>query len=74
MTLGWGRLTSTTTTCIMCSMTNIAGKRLTLFLNPSILKHARAEAIVEEITLTKLVEKALIAYLPAEIVLKKEAL
>jgi len=55
-------------------MTNIAGKRLTLFLNPSILKHARAEAIVEEITLTKLVEKALIAYLPAEIVLKKEAL
>ena len=68
------RLTSTTTICSMCSMTNIAGKRLTLFLNPSILKHARAEAIVEEITLTKLVEKALIAYLPAEIVLKKEAL
>jgi hypothetical protein len=46
-------------------------QRVTLFLKPSILKHARAEAIVEDITLTKLVEKALIAYLPAEIVIKK---
>jgi len=58
----------------MCSMIKIVGKRLTLFLNPSILKHARAEAIVEEITLTKLMEKALIAYLPEEILLKKETL
>jgi len=55
-------------------MIKIVGKRLTLFLNPSILKHARAEAIVEEITLTKLMEKALIAYLPEEILLKKETL
>lgn len=53
-------------------MTASNRQRLTLFLNPSIVKHARAEAIVEDITLTKLVEKALIAYLPAEIVLKKE--
>lgn len=53
-------------------MTTITRQRLTLFLKPSIVKHARAEAIVEEITLTKLVEIALIAYLPAEIVLKKE--
>ena len=46
-------------------------QRVTLFLKPSILKHARATAIIEDITLTKLVEKALIAYLPAEIVIKK---
>lgn len=46
-------------------------QRVTLFLKPALLKHARAEAIVEDITLTKLVEKALIAYLPAEIVIKK---
>ncbi len=47
-------------------------QRVTLFLKPSILKHARAEAIVEDITLTHLVEKALIAYLPTEIILKKD--
>jgi len=46
-------------------------QRVTLFLKPSILKHARAEAIVEDITLTKIVEKALIAYLPTETVIKK---
>lgn len=47
-------------------------QRVTLFLKPAILKHAKAEAIVEDITLTQIVEKALIAYLPAEIVLKKQ--
>mgnify|MGYP000868759918 FL=1 len=53
--------------------TNSSSKqRVTLFLKPAILKHAKAEAIVEDITLTQIVEKALIAYLPAEIVLKKE--
>ena len=46
-------------------------KRVTLFLKPSVLKHARAEAIVEDITLTQIVEKALVAYLPTEIILKK---
>lgn len=46
-------------------------QRITLFLNPSIVKHARAEAVVEEITLTSLVEKALISYLPKEIIIKK---
>ena len=46
-------------------------QRVTLFLNPSIAKHARAEAVVEEITLTRLVEKALIKYLPKETVIKK---
>jgi hypothetical protein len=46
-------------------------QRITLFVNPSILKHARAQAVVEEITLTTLVERALIAYLPKETVIKK---
>lgn len=49
-------------------------QRITLFLNPSVVKHARAEAIVEDITLTGLVEKALISYLPKEIVIKKPEL
>lgn len=56
----------------MCSMTTINKQRLTLFLKSSIIKHARATAIIEDVTLTQLVEKALIAYLPEEIVLKKD--
>ena len=46
-------------------------KRVTLFLNKDILKHAKAKAILEEISLTLLVEKALIQYLPEETVIKK---
>lgn len=46
-------------------------QRVTLFINSTIVKHARAQAILEELTLTNLVEKALIKYLPKEIVLKK---
>jgi len=46
-------------------------QRLTLFVNPSILKHARAQAVVEETSLTTLVEKALFAYLPKETTIKK---
>jgi hypothetical protein len=46
-------------------------QRITLFLNPNIVKHARAEAIVEDLTLTALVEKALISYLPKETVIRK---
>lgn len=46
-------------------------QRITLFINPAIVKHARAQAIIEELTLTNLVEKALIKYLPKEIVIKK---
>jgi len=60
--------------CTMISTTTISTvtkHRVTLFLRSTILKHARAEAIVEDINLTRLVEKALIAYLPAEIVIKK---
>jgi hypothetical protein len=45
-------------------------QRVTLFVNPSILKQARAQAVVEERTLTSLVEKALINYLPNETIIK----
>lgn len=46
-------------------------QRITLFLNPSITKHARAEAIVHDLTFSELVEKALIHYLPKETVIRK---
>ena len=46
-------------------------QRVTLFLKPAITKQARAQAIIEEITLTKLIERALIQYLPKETVIKK---
>lgn len=46
-------------------------QRTTLFLEPSLLKHAKAEAVVQEITLTTLIEKALIQYLPEETIIKK---
>ena len=46
-------------------------QRVTLFINPNLLTHARAEAVVERSTLTLLVEKALIKYLPKETVIKK---
>ena len=52
-------------------MTTIDKRRITLFINPSIVKHARAQAIVEDLTLTNLVEKALINYLPKETLIKK---
>ena len=52
-------------------MTTTTKQRITLFLNPRITKHARAEAIVEDLTLTALVEKALISYLPKETIIKK---
>jgi hypothetical protein len=46
-------------------------QRITLFINPSISKQAKAQAIIEDLTLTSLVEKALIQYLPKETVIKK---
>lgn len=52
-------------------MTTIDKQRVTLFINPAIAKHARAQAVVEELSLTNLVEKALINYLPKETVIKK---
>jgi len=55
-------------------MTSTVKQRVTLFLDTAIIKHARAEAIIEDLTLTTLVEKALVAYLPTEIVIKKPIL
>ena len=55
----------------MSSMTNNNKQRITLFINPAIAKHAKTQAIVEELSLTALVEKALINYLPRETVIKK---
>lgn len=52
-------------------MTTNIKKRVTLFLNPEIAKQAKAQAVIEELSLTALVEKALINYLPRETVIKK---
>ncbi len=52
-------------------MANEDKQRVTIFINPAIAKQARAQAVVEEITLTDLVEKALFKYLPEEIILKR---
>ena len=52
-------------------MTTPQTQRITLFLTPSLVKFARAQAVIEETTLTVLVEKALIEYLPGETVIKK---
>ncbi|EKD52760.1 MAG: hypothetical protein ACD_61C00248G0001 [uncultured bacterium] len=46
-------------------------QRVTLFLNPKLLKHARAQAVIEDLTLTSMIEKVLIKYLPEEIVIVK---
>ena len=52
-------------------MTTNSKQRITLFLTPAIAKHAKAQAIIEDKTLTLLVEKALIKYLPKETVIRK---
>jgi hypothetical protein len=52
-------------------MTTINKQRVTLFTNPSLLKQAKAQAVVEEISLTELIERALIKYLPKETIIKK---
>ncbi len=45
--------------------------RTTLFFKPALIKQAKAQAIIEDITLTELVERALLSYLPTETVIKK---
>jgi len=52
-------------------MTTIKKQRVTLFLNPDLLIHAKANAVVRGISLTALVEMALMKYLPEEIIIKK---
>jgi hypothetical protein len=64
-------VTSSTTNCNTSSMTKNEKQRVTIFLNPAILKHAKAQAVVEDLSLTTLIEKALIKYLPKETVIRK---
>lgn len=52
-------------------MPNDDKQRITLFINPALAKHAKAQAVIEELSLTALVEKALIKYLPLQTVIKK---
>ena len=52
-------------------MTTKNKRRLTLFVNPAIIKQAKVQAIMEELTLTAFIEKILVAYLPEEILIKK---
>lgn len=52
-------------------MTTNDKQRTTLFLNPELLKHAKAQAVIEEMTLTSLMEMALVKYLPKETIIKK---
>ncbi len=64
-------MTSTTHRCAILSMTINNKQRLTLFINPDVIKQAKVQAIVEELTLTAFIEKTLVSYLPTEIVIKK---
>lgn len=52
-------------------MTKHEKQRVTLFLNPSLLKQARAQAIVEDLSLTAFIEKVLTRHLPKETVVRK---
>jgi len=58
----------------MTTNTSSTKQRVTLFLNPKLLIHTKAQAVIQDLTLTALVEKALIEYLPSEIVIKKPQL
>lgn len=52
-------------------MTTNEKQRVTLFLDPNLLKQAKAQAIVEGGSLTDLTERALTRYLPKETIIKK---
>lgn len=52
-------------------MTTNKKQRITLFLDPSLAKQAKAQAIIEELSLTALVEMALLKYLPKVTIIKK---
>lgn len=66
-------MTHTSISCSMLSMSTITKQRLTLFIDPNIVKQSRAQAVVEDLTLTAFVEKALIKYLPKVTIIKKAA-
>jgi len=53
-------------------MTHNEKQRVTVFLNPELIKQAKAQAIVEDKSLATLIENALINYLPLETLIKKK--
>ena len=54
-------------------MTSVEKQRITIFIEPALIKQAKAQAVLEEITLTDLFKRALINYLPDETIIRKEA-
>lgn len=52
-------------------MTTADKQRVTIFIHPELAKQARVQAVLENVTLTDLVEKSLVNYLPKEIIIKK---
>lgn len=52
-------------------MTSNKKQRVTVFLNPILIKQAKAQAVIEELSLTDLTERALIKYLPKKTIIKK---
>ena len=46
-------------------------QRVTIFINSVLAKHARAQAVLEDLTLTALVEKALVKYLTEKTIINK---
>jgi hypothetical protein len=50
---------------------NLNKQRMTLFIKNNLIKQAKAQAIVDDTTLTQLIEKALIQYLPTETIIRK---
>jgi len=47
-------------------------QRVTIFIDPKLLKQAKAQAIADDLTLTVLTERALEKYLPKETILKQD--
>lgn len=48
-------------------------KRITIFLKKDLIIQAKAQALVEDISLTALIEIALVNYLPTETLIKRKA-
>jgi hypothetical protein len=53
-------------------MTHSERQRVTIFLNPDLVKQAKAQALVEDKSLATLIENALVSYLPLETLIKKK--
>lgn len=52
-------------------MTETDKRRVTLFLDPALLKQAKAQAVAEETSVSAMIEKVLVKYLPKETVIRK---